>query len=53
MHSETCPEIVIDLNNKMMVQFIWKHLGTPEDKDIDSDIEKQSSLIMQLFPVDL
>ena len=24
--SETCPETVIDLNNKLMVQFLWKHL---------------------------
>ena len=25
--SETCPETVIDLNNKLMVQFLWKHLA--------------------------
>ena len=53
MHSETCPEIVIDLNNKMMVQFIWSHLGMPGDQEIDDDLEKKTSFIMQLFPVDL
>ena len=25
--SETCPETVIDLNNKLMVQFLWKHIS--------------------------
>ncbi|TRY77916.1 hypothetical protein TCAL_13122 [Tigriopus californicus] len=55
MASKTCPEIVIDLNNKMMVQFLWKHLGLLNDKDVDEDIKrlKQQYLADLLDPNDL
>jgi len=54
--SETCPETVIDLNNKLMVQFLWKHLSKDgagsSDSDVDSDITKRSDLLEELkFPV--
>jgi len=54
--SETCPETVIDLNNKLMVQFLWKHLpqdgAGSGDPDVDSDIAKKSDLLEELkFPV--
>ena len=36
--SETCPETVIDLNNKLMVQFLWKHL---------SKVKRNANLILK------
>jgi len=50
MHSETCPETVIEMNNKLMVQFLRKHLGQPADQDLDQDVQRRSELILPLFP---
>jgi hypothetical protein len=49
MHSSTCPEMVMSLTNKLMVQFVRNHLDLPNDKEIDSDIEKQSNLLISGF----
>jgi len=49
MHSETCPEKVIDLNNKMMVQFIRRHLQEEADEEVDRDVNDMAHLIGDLF----
>jgi|FrelakmetLWP11LW_1041352.scaffolds.fasta_scaffold404937_1 hypothetical protein len=49
MHSSTCPEMVMSLTNKLMVQFVRNHLDLPNDEEIDSDIEKQSNLLISGF----
>ena len=49
LHSETCPEVVIDLNNKLMVQFAWRMLGKPADEEVDQDIAKNIQLVKNLF----
>ncbi len=49
MHSKTCPEIVIDLNNKLMVQFAWQRLGKSSDAEVDEDVARQNDLIKDLF----
>lgn len=45
MHSATCPETVISLNNRLTLQFIFRHLGLPNDADIDKEIRNKSSLL--------
>lgn len=49
LHSRTCPEVIIDLNNKLMVQFLWKMLGKDADKEVDDDIDKKTDLVINLF----
>jgi hypothetical protein len=49
MHSSTCPEMVMSLTNKLMVQFVRNHLDLPNDEEIDSDIEKQTNLLISGF----
>ena len=49
MHSETCPEIVLDVNNKLMVQFIWKHIHEHHDAEVDHDIDQNKHLLKPLF----
>ena len=49
MHSSTCPETVMSLTNKLMVRFIRAHLDLPEDEEINSEIEKQSKIILPGF----
>ncbi len=51
MHSTTCPETVMSLTNKLMVQFIRKHLNLTDDDEINSDIEKQKNLLTSGFEV--
>jgi hypothetical protein len=50
--SKTCPEKVIDLNEKLTVQYIWRMLGMEKDAEVDSDIAKMGYLLDELkFPV--
>jgi hypothetical protein len=51
MHSTTCPETVMSLTNKLMVQFIRRHLNLTDDDEINSDIEKQKNLLTSGFEV--
>jgi hypothetical protein len=52
MHSDTCPDLVMGLNNKMMVQFIRKHLKLETDADIDADVNKQKHLLQSGFGIE-
>ncbi len=45
MHSETCPEMVMSLNNRLMVQFLAEHLGLAADQDIDAEILRMKHLL--------
>lgn len=49
LHSKTCPEVVMNLNNKLMVQFLFKHLGANAYAEIDEEIVKSSSLLQEGF----
>ena len=49
MHSTTSPETVMDLNNKMMVQFIWDQLGTAADAEVDEDVRRMADLVADPF----
>lgn len=58
MHSDTCPDLVMSLNNKLMVHFIRKHLSlkdttrsTQEEDtdDVQSFIEKNRDLLQEGF----
>ena len=49
LYSKTCPEMVMNINNKLMVQFIFKHLGIDADPDIDQYITKNSNLLEEGF----
>eukprot|EP00095_Tigriopus_kingsejongensis_P006071 maker-scaffold917_size81461-snap-gene-0.9 protein:Tk06071 transcript:maker-scaffold917_size81461-snap-gene-0.9-mRNA-1 annotation:"hypothetical protein DAPPUDRAFT_208600" len=51
MASRTCPEVVIDLNNKMMVQYIWQNLGKPNDREVDEEVLKlKEQYLADLIP---
>jgi hypothetical protein len=52
MHSTTCPETVLSLTTKLMVRFLRRQLGLPEDADVNSDIEKQSNLLRPGFEIE-
>ena len=49
LHSQTCPETVMSLNNKIMVQFFLKHLDGSADAEIDEEISKNTHLIQEGF----
>ena len=49
MHSSTCPETVMRLTNKLMVQFILRHLQLPDDEEINSEIEKEKIFLKPGF----
>ena len=49
LYSDTCPEVVMNVNNKLMVQFIFKHLGLSADAEIDEVIAKNASLLKEGF----
>ena len=49
LHSKTCPDVVMSLNNKLMVQFIFKHMGLAPDGEIDDYILRSSSLLQEGF----
>ena len=52
-HSETSPEVVLDLSNKLSLQFALRQLGAPPDAEIDADVAKQGGggepLLRDLF----
>merc|ERR1712179_396142 len=45
MHSLTCPDKVLAINNRLMLQFIWQRLGLPQDAEVREDIRKNSSFL--------
>ena len=49
LHSQTCPEAAMNLNNKLMVQFLYKQLGQNSDAEIDEEIKKNSYLLQEGF----
>jgi hypothetical protein len=49
VQSSTCPEIVMDLTNKLMIRFIRSHLNLPEDLEINAEIEKQNKILQPGF----
>lgn len=51
LHSETSPDIVMNINNKLMVQFIFKHSGVPTDSELDQDIIKNNYLLREGFDI--
>ena len=54
MHSETCPELVMALNNKLMVQFIRKHTtgeGSCET-EVENDLKKHENLFRTGFGIE-
>ena len=48
-HSETCPEVVMDLSNKLTLQFALRHLGRAPDEEVDADVERRKDLLVDLF----
>ena len=54
MHSETCPELVMALNNKLMVQFIRKQIATGEacETEIENDLKKHENLFQTGFGIE-
>ncbi len=49
MHSTTCPDMVMSLNNKMMVQFLRSVLQLEKDAEIDSEVDKLKNLLHSGF----
>ena len=49
MHSETSPEVVMSLNNKLMVQFINKNSDSTCDANIENDLKKHENLFRDGF----
>ena len=49
VNSSTCPEIVMDLTSKLMMKFVRTQMGLPEDKEINTEIEKQNRIILPGF----
>lgn len=45
MMSDTCPDTVMELNNKLMVQFIWEQTGKDPDPEVDDDVERMRYLL--------
>jgi platelet-activating factor acetylhydrolase len=45
--SETCPVLVLDLNDKLMLHFIWSHLEMEVDKDVVSFLEQHESVLVE------
>lgn len=52
MHSETCHKLVMTLNNKLILQFLYKHLNLQNDTDLDIFIENNKDLIPEGFGTD-
>ena len=51
LHSKTSPELAMNVNNKLMVQFIYKHTGVPSDSELDEEIMKNSSILREGFEI--
>ena len=47
--SETCPNKVMTLNNRLMVQFIRKHINLEPNSEIEDYIENEKDLLVEGF----
>jgi len=47
MYSNTDPALVLDLNNKLMLHFIWKHLDQETPKEIVDYIESNHEVLIE------
>lgn len=47
MQSDTDPVLVLDLNNKLMLHFIWTNLGMELDKDVTQFIEHHDNVLIE------
>merc|ERR1712112_727924 len=45
--SETDPVLVLDLNDKLMLHFIWNHLGMDVDKDVVNFLEHHEDVLIE------
>ena len=51
LHSETCPNVAMNINNKLMVQFIYKHTGVAADSEVEDDIFQNFAYLKEGFDV--
>jgi len=49
MHSDSDPVLVLDLNNKLMLHFIWTNLGMEFDMDGDKFLEHHKNILVEAF----
>jgi len=49
MHSDSDPVLVLDLNNKLMLHFIWSNLGMEFDMDVDKFLEHHKNILVEAF----
>lgn len=47
MQSDTDPILVLDLNNKMMLHFIWSNLGMAIDTDVVQFLEHHDNILIE------
>ena len=47
--SETCPNKVMTLNNRLMVQFIRKHINLEPNSEIEDYIDNEKDLLVEGF----
>lgn len=52
MHSDTCPNLVMTLNNKLMVSFIRKHLQQECEKEVLDFVQQNADLLKEGFGTD-
>lgn len=45
--SDTCPVLVLDLNDKLMLHFIWSHLGLEVDSDVVAFLEHHDGVLIE------
>jgi len=45
--SETDPVLVLDLNDKLMLHFIWNHLGMDVDQDVVNFLEHHEDVLIE------
>jgi len=46
-HSQTDPVLVLDLNDKLMLHFIWTHLGIQADPDVVTFLEHHDAVLVE------
>ena len=47
MQSDTDPVLVLDLNDKLMLHFIWSNLGMELDKDVAQFLEHHENVLIE------
>lgn len=52
MQSDTDPVLVLDLNDKLMLHFIWTNLGMEPDKDIAQFLEHHQNVLIEASDVE-